>query len=124
MFEIVVKQFVDGNRVDDWVYKTRYVKNGNAKRKANELTREFIDHGRTYRNIAYVRKNLVCVTEDEAKEKYIHGYDVYVNSEYGKDKLRKSSEYGSHASREELFYRSASNFNYGNYYNGSYYIEA
>ena len=124
MYEVIIRTYVNGKREKDGVYFKTYKRKGMAEKVAKE-------HTTTGENIlneevrteGYVRGVLKPVTEEEAKYAYCHGKHVYADSEYGKEMLRPSGEYGSHASREELFYRSASFFNYGNHYNGNYYIE-
>ncbi len=124
MYEIVVMPFVDNERKKDWIYATKYTRKVNAERKARDISGVVRrgDWG-TYTLKAYVRKELRLTTEEEAKKRYCSGYSVYVVGTYGKEKLRSSHEYGSHASCDELFYRSASVFNFGNKYNGDYYVE-
>ena len=124
MYEIVLRFYVNGKREADSLYTKTYKRKGMAE----IIAKEHIVIGSNILNEeirieGYVRGVLRIATEDEAKQAYLKGKPVYADSEYGKDMLRPSWEYGSHASREELFYRSASLFNYGNHYNGNYYIE-
>lgn len=124
MYEIIVKTYVNGERKEDCVCGKKYKRKGNAAKAANEYT--FIEYNglnEEIKRVAYVRNVLKQTTEEKAKYAYCHNKNVYADGEYGKEMLRPSGEYGSHASREELFYRSASVFNYGNHYNGNYYIE-
>ena len=70
-------------------------------------------------------KNIVVydeITVDEALKLYRCTDDVYADDHNGdKGKLRPHYEYGSHASFEELFWKAASHYNYGNYYEGKFY---
>ena len=125
MYEVVVETFVDDARQDDMVLATKYVREGNAQNKAKEWQcRGMTAQGKSYMTRAYIRGTLIPVSEEEAKLAYCKDKSVYVDSEFGKDKIRPSYHYSSHASREELFYRSSSAYNYGNHYEGNYYIDS
>ena len=114
MYQVIVQTWVNGVRDNDMVLTKIYQKKGFANRKAKEYN---VTNGHINRK-AYVRKLLNPVTKEEAKIAYCKCKPVWKDGEYGQIKLMESGAYGSHASIEELFYRSA-----GAYYNGNFYVE-
>ena len=119
MYQVIVETRINGVRDNDMVLTKMYSARGWAIRKANEyngVTRGY--NGNYIDRKAYVRKLLKPVTKAEAKAAYCKCEPVWKDGEYGQIKLMESGAYGSHASIEELFHRSA-----GDYYNGNFYVE-
>ena len=120
MYEIIIRVWVDNKRQKDMIFAKRYTKYGNAVRKAKELTRT--ENGIEYK--AYVIKELIPVSEDEAKKEYCHYRRIFVETEHGLDYLPDPGMYGSHAPASELFYRSLNHINgYWKEYDGNFYLE-
>lgn len=123
MYQVVTEITVDGKREIDMVHAKIYSKKGWAKRAAKDwtLTHKICDD-RTMEKKSYVRGFLQPATKEEAKKAYCKCKRIWIDSQYGHERLRNSWEYGSHASAEELFYRSIEQTGgYG--YDGNYYIE-
>lgn len=122
MFEVIIETRVNGERRYDSIIDKRYKSRKCAVNRAEKETRKINVDGNIIERRAYVREELIVVSEDKAKEKYCHSYPVYIDGEYGKIMLTPSWHYGSHAPAEELFYRSIHKF--ADYdYKGNYYIE-
>lgn len=100
MYQVVIKTFVNDERQMDTVYPKVYKNRGWAERKAKEL--------RKSKDVVYVyvRGCLHPVSKEEAKSAYCHCRPVWVDGQYGQEKIRPSGEYGSHAPAEELFHTS------------------
>lgn len=119
MYQVITEIRVDGKREMDMIQPKIYTRKGWAKRCADDAT---LTHkccnDNTMEKKSYVRGVLRLASEEEAKTAYCKCKHIWIDGEYGQEKIRNSWEYGSHAPASELFYRSCG---YG--YNGNYYIE-
>ena len=123
MYQVTIYTWENDKRIDDMVLTKIYVKKGCAINKARRCFKSFpSSNGGTIVQQAIVTGVLIPVSENKAKETYCKCKSVYVDGKYGKERLRDSVSYGSHASIEELFYRSLHDY-YGYNYNGNFYIE-
>lgn len=124
MYQVITEIIVDGKREMDSIFPKVYVRKKAAERNATSHTGVRND-GKKIETKCYVRGFLHPTTEQEAKDAYCKGKSVWVDGEYGQVKVTPSWEYGSHASKSELFYRGVYHCRgyYCDDYKGNYYIE-
>ncbi len=119
MYQVIVNCWINEKRDSDSLCPKLYRYKKTAERRAKEFyTDSTTICGDHILRKAYVRKTLSPATEKEAKVAYCRCKNIWIDTPYGIEKIRSSWEYGSHATSEELFYRSCG---YG--YDGNYYIE-
>ena len=123
MYQVITETIVDGKRDMDSVSTKIYSKKGFAKRNAKRNTYTLTTpYGTVVERRSYVVGILTPVSIDDAKDAYCKCKSVWVDGEYGKQRIPNSWEYGSHAPAEELFCRSIEQ-SVGYRYNGNYYVE-
>ena len=125
MYQIVTETIVNGKRCLDSLSTKLYAKKGNAERVAkNRCYTTISPTGETVEYHSYVRGILTTVTVEEAKAAYRRCQHVWIMGKYGNVMLTPSGYYGSHASQDELFWRSVHTVAPVYDYVGDFYIES